>query len=101
MTYGTSLANVDCECARKARRSCGGEGRRRGRSCLSALALMPSVCPLDDAGLHGSAESLLTVTNLLVVLGLRQGIREEEKKQEAAKQQREQQQEQKLMEGDT
>ena len=28
--------------------------------------------------LHGSAESLLTITNLLVVLGLRQGIREAE-----------------------
>lgn len=28
--------------------------------------------------LHGAAESLLTVTNLLVVLGLRQGIREAE-----------------------
>jgi len=27
-------------------------------------------------GLHGSAESLLTITNLLIVLGLRQGIRE-------------------------
>lgn len=26
--------------------------------------------------LHGTAESLLTVTNLLIVLGLRQGIRE-------------------------
>lgn len=28
--------------------------------------------------LHGSAEALLTVTNLLIVLGLRQGIREAE-----------------------
>lgn len=28
--------------------------------------------------LHGAAESLLTVTNLLIVLGLRQGIREAE-----------------------
>ena len=26
--------------------------------------------------LHGSAESLLTVTNLLIVIGLRQGIRD-------------------------
>lgn len=26
--------------------------------------------------LHGTAESLLTITNLLIVLGLRQGIRE-------------------------
>ncbi|KAF6259125.1 hypothetical protein COO60DRAFT_1294946 [Scenedesmus sp. NREL 46B-D3] len=30
--------------------------------------------------LHGSAESLLTVTNLMIVLGLRQGIREAEAK---------------------
>lgn len=35
--------------------------------------------------LHGSAESLLTVTNLLVVLGLRQAIREEEQKKLEAK----------------
>jgi hypothetical protein len=28
------------------------------------------------SGLHGGAESLLTVTNLLIVLGLRKGIRE-------------------------
>ncbi|PNW80066.1 hypothetical protein CHLRE_08g376450v5 [Chlamydomonas reinhardtii] len=36
--------------------------------------------------LHGAAESLLTVTNLFVVLGLRQGIREAEaaKKADAA-----------------
>ncbi len=31
-------------------------------------------------GLHGSAESLLTITNLLIVLGLRQGIREASEK---------------------
>lgn len=30
--------------------------------------------------LHGSAESLLTITNLLIVLGLRQAIRELERK---------------------
>ncbi|KAF8072375.1 hypothetical protein HT031_000034 [Scenedesmus sp. PABB004] len=34
--------------------------------------------------LHGSAESLLTITNLLVVLGLRQAIREAEAKNAAA-----------------
>lgn len=34
--------------------------------------------------LHGSAESLLTVTNLLIVLGLRQAIREAEAKNAAA-----------------
>eukprot|EP01023_Acetabularia_acetabulum_P029855 TRINITY_DN2813_c0_g1_i1.p1 TRINITY_DN2813_c0_g1~~TRINITY_DN2813_c0_g1_i1.p1 ORF type:complete len:191 (-),score=22.92 TRINITY_DN2813_c0_g1_i1:330-902(-) len=38
--------------------------------------------------LHGGAESFLTITNLLIVLGLRQGIRE------AANQKQEQQQEQ-------
>jgi hypothetical protein len=31
--------------------------------------------------LHGSAESLLTITNLLIVLGLRQGIRDASKKE--------------------
>jgi hypothetical protein len=30
--------------------------------------------------LHGGAESLLTITNLLIVLGLRQGIKEAETK---------------------
>jgi len=30
--------------------------------------------------LHGSAESLLTITNLLIVLGLRQGIRDAEQR---------------------
>lgn len=34
--------------------------------------------------LHGSAESLLTITNLLVVLGLRQAIKEAEAKNAAA-----------------
>lgn len=33
--------------------------------------------------LHGSAESLLTITNLLIVLGLRQAIREEKEKKES------------------
>ncbi|KAG2430006.1 hypothetical protein HYH02_013834 [Chlamydomonas schloesseri] len=33
--------------------------------------------------LHGAAESLLTVTNLFVVLGLRQGIREAEAAKQA------------------
>lgn len=33
--------------------------------------------------LHGSAESFLTVTNLLIVLGLRQGIRDAQNLQEA------------------
>ncbi|GLI68205.1 hypothetical protein VaNZ11_012539 [Volvox africanus] len=33
--------------------------------------------------LHGAAESLLTITNLLIVLGLRQGIREAEAAQTA------------------
>lgn len=32
--------------------------------------------------LHGWAESLLTLTNLFIVLGLRNGIRKEESKQE-------------------
>jgi len=34
--------------------------------------------------LHGSAESLLTVTNLFIVLGLRNAIREEEAKKAQA-----------------
>lgn len=35
--------------------------------------------------LHGSAESFLTLSNILVVLGFRQGIIEYQKKQEKAK----------------
>lgn len=42
--------------------------------------------------LHGPAESLLTITNLLIVLGLRQGIREAEKAKQQQQQEREQQQ---------
>ncbi|GIL79525.1 hypothetical protein Vretifemale_8853 [Volvox reticuliferus] len=34
--------------------------------------------------LHGAAESLLTITNLLIVLGLRHGVREAEAAKEAA-----------------
>ncbi|KAK9800853.1 hypothetical protein WJX73_000103 [Symbiochloris irregularis] len=37
--------------------------------------------------LHGSAESMLTLTNLFIVLGLRQGMRQaEQRKKELAKQ---------------
>ena len=49
-----------------------------GVPCIAVHLLPPSLAP--HAGLHGTAESLLTVTNLLIVLGLRQGIREAEAK---------------------